>query len=520
MTSWKTWCIRHLRLLTYGGGSLLIGTWTVLRFLTQRTIFDLVGQQVLTQQLLHGSIAGATIGVTNYIPKMFILYAPMVLLPASPRLKLIALTVAVNIATLILIGLALEKILRIFGVRTGGALYVGLVWLAAIAGSVFWIQFTNSRNLEVAGGLFLLYGGLRYLEQPGHRRLLAIAVFSAILFFADTLQLYMTAVPLIAYSAIICRHHRWERVAWLAGALVMGYAGSKLFFISFAHLLSIRFTHDTGATAAPSLHALLEGIVGAITATARLYSGGVDAGNFRRAFDGLFLCLLAAVVGYAIWHKLLPRRLSLLAACIIVVNLTVYIVSGQAAHPDTERYLIMTAPAAILLLGASQKVWQRFQVQGTVAVCIFLVVNSLFLGKTIVQDYQLHFSQDSHLASVERYITLHPTVLPYGSMDTAIPASYLSGSDQKAPLPLGCAGAALVKDSLFYSTAAFRRRERQSRYTSAAVVLDDAAITNIPSVCNEADIVAQLGRPQGVAKTDDGSTVLLYNNSLSSTLHY
>jgi hypothetical protein len=517
MISWRTWATSHIRLLAYGGGSLLIATWTILRFLTQRTIFDLVGQQVLTQQLLHGGISGAGIGITNYIPKMFILYAPMVLLPGSPRLKLAILTVIVNVATLVLLGLVLEKVLRAFGVKVGGALYIALLWLAAIAGSVFWIQFTNSRNLEVVGGLFLLYIGIRYLEHPSWKGLVVIFLFSPVLFFADTLQVYMTAAPLVLYGASIYRD-RWRQVAWLTGALLASYAVARLIFVLAAHILSIHFVQDTSKVALPSLHTLLSGTVGAVAGAARLYSGGVDAGNIRRACNGLFLCLLVATVIYGAWRKLFPRRLVLLVTYILVINMAVYILSGQAAHTDTERYLIMTAPAVLLLLGASQKTWQRFRTPGSVIVCLFLLVNVVFLGRAVAQGARLHFSQDAHLASVERFVAQHPRVLPYSSMDTAIPGSYLSGSDSKMPLPLGCTSTGLVKDSLFYSQSAFQKREAKNTYTSAAVILDGTAISNVPSVCSEAQIITQLGQPSATTTTDDGSIVLLYGKAISGSL--
>jgi hypothetical protein len=517
MVNWRIWATNHTRLLAYGGGSLIISTWTILRFLTQRTIFDLVGQQVLSQQLLHGGITGAGIGVTNYIPKMLALYAPMIMLPGSPRLKLAVVTVFINITTLVLLGLVLEKILRAFDVRVGGALYVALLWLAAIAGSVFWIQFANSRNLEVVGGVALLYMGLHYLEQPRRKGLIVVLLFSALLFFADTLQVYMTAVPLVLYGASLY-HDKWSRIAWLTGALAAGLIVSKLLFVFAAHLLSIHFIQDTNKVGLPSPHTLVSGMIGALTGAARLYSGGVDAGNIRRVCNGIFLCVLASAVIYGIWRKLYPQRLLLFVAYILVINVAVYILSGQAAHADTERYLIMTAPAVLLLLGASQKVWQRFRIPGITIVSLFLLMNVVFLGKAAVQGARLDFSQDAHLASVERYVAQHPEILPYSSMDTGIPGSYLSGSDSKAPLPLSCTSTGLVKDSLFYSQTTFQKREAKRSYTLSAIILDGNTINNVPSVCDETQIEAQLGKPSTVTATDDGSIVLLYSKPISRAL--
>jgi hypothetical protein len=328
----------------------------------------------------------------------------------------------------------------------------------------------------------------------------------------------MTAVPLILYAAIIYRRH-WKRTAALTCALIAGYVVAKFLFVATAHLLSIHFVQDTAKTTIPSLHTLLWGIAGALKGAAQLYSGGTDAGSLLRVCNALFTCVLIAAMAYAVWRKLLPRRLLLLVGCVLAVNMAVYVASGEANQSGTDRYLIMTAPVVLLLLSASRRVWQRFRVPGAAIVCVVVVVNGMLLGRAVVHGAQGHFSQDAHLASAERYVAQHPGVLPYSSMDTAIPASYLSGSDSKAPLPLSCSGATLLKDSLFYSRTAFRTRESK-HYRMAAIILDGTDITNVPSACTVALITAQLGRPKATTTTDDGSTVLLYSTRISHALHY
>src|SRR6185369_6875611 len=93
------------RLVVYTVGAGVVAIWTWLRFFTQRTVFDLVSQQVIVQQWLHGTLSPVHMGQTAYVPKMLLLYIPLDALPGSPRLKLLMLTVLINIATFVLLGL-------------------------------------------------------------------------------------------------------------------------------------------------------------------------------------------------------------------------------------------------------------------------------------------------------------------------------------------------------------------------------------------------------------------------------
>ncbi len=520
---WKKfgqWTAQYVRAISYATASLFVTTWTLLRFFTQRTIFDLVGQQVLAGQWLHGNFGTAGIGATNYIPKMFLLYMPLELIPGSPRLKLIILTALVNIATIVLIGLLMEKTLHGLGVKVGPAFYATLIWLSAIAGSVFWVQFTNSRNLEVVGGLLLLYLALRFFNNPSRQLLIGITLLSAGLFFADTLQFYMTAIPVLAYGTTLalCRRTSLKSIIWLGGGILFGLLGSKLLFVAAEHLLSL---HILGASGGSSLspHFLLGALWGTTGNFLRLYSGGVDGGRLREAVNILWLALMATGLGYALIYQLVPRRVALLAGYLLSIDSLVYIASGQAAIPATQRYLIMTAPALMLLFGSLGACWQHFRHLGTVAICTVIGANGLLLGRALITGSQQHFSQDKHLASVTRDVATSPNTLFYASADTALPMAYLRGSDRRSPLPVTCNSTVLTKDDTFYSRTAYRAREA-GKYRSVAIVLDGQTITNVPHVCNLVSITDQFGKPKAIAITDDGSTVLFYDPAILTKLDY
>ncbi|MEI7675029.1 MAG: hypothetical protein WCI60_04825, partial [bacterium] len=183
-------------------GSLFISLWTLARFFLKTPTFDLVGQQNLAYQWSKGFHAYSVIGPTNYIWKMFLLYMPLNAVPGSPKVKLIILTVLINIIVFVSIYIILKKLLRLFMPTIGLGYYLAIFWFALISGSVYWIQFTNSRNLELVGGLLLVYLIIRNIKKENKPRYAILILLSSLLFFADPLQLYMSAVPGLAYLGL------------------------------------------------------------------------------------------------------------------------------------------------------------------------------------------------------------------------------------------------------------------------------------------------------------------------------
>ena len=150
---------------------------------------------IIGQALLERSVYCGCRNAQSDLLKTIFLYIPMELLPGSPRLKLILLTLLINLVTFFLLVTLLKKILHEFKVDNS-RVAVAVLWLSMIAGSAFWISFANSRNLEVAGGVYLLYNVLVIHRFNRKRQYVYLALFSGLLFFADTLQIYMTALPL------------------------------------------------------------------------------------------------------------------------------------------------------------------------------------------------------------------------------------------------------------------------------------------------------------------------------------
>lgn len=508
------WLRARRRLLVYILGSCVVAIWTLLRFFTKRTIFDLVSQQVIVQQWLHGTMIAAHMGQTAYIPKMLLLYVPLDTLPGSPRLKLILLTLLINIASFVLLGIMLEKTLRAFNVRTGNTLYAALLWLSTIAGSVFWIEFANSRNLEVVGGLLWAYLSIRYLQQASWQRAVGLILLGGAVFFGDPLQVYMTAAPLLVYAAAltITKRTRLASTAQVAGITIAGYLLASLLFALAGHQLHITFT-DTGSASTPAVSPswALHSLSGTAKAATSLFAGAADAGRVRELVNIGFAAVAGTAFVYSVVRCWIPRRLVLLLVCMAAVDTAVYIASGQALQGEaTSRYLIMLAPAAVLALAAT-RIPRTARPYSLALVAALVMANVALLGNALRSNWNTSFPQDAHLESAYRYISAHPKTHLYASTDTAMPVLYLHALAADRGLPLGCASGRLVRT--YFSMGADFAHDDAAPNATAAILLDGDTITNAPNTCTISSVTDQLGEPLRVDHTDDGSSVLLYHQA-------
>jgi hypothetical protein len=501
---------RRPALWAYIAGAIFVTIWTLLRFFTQRSIFDLVSQQVIVRQWLHGSHTTAHVGQTSYVLKMLFLYVPLQLLPGSPRLKLILLTLCINLVTFALLTVLLRKILQEFRIKITAPFYIAIVWLAMLAGSVFWISFANSRNLEVVGGVLLIYLALRYLRQPSTGRIILLLAVAAILFLADPLQLYMTALPLLVYAAILTirGHKSWRNCIALVLVFAAGFVLSKVLFVIFGKLLLLNFS-ETGSIVVPHISAswLLHGLVGTLKSVLTLFAGAKDAGRLREMVNLLLALGAAGLALYATRKRLISRRLLVLFSCFLVVDVVVYIASGQAAQAGTSRYLIMIMPAAILV-GAALHISAQVSKYILAIILLMIGINLVMLGHTLAVSWDTSFPLDRHLASVARYARTHPKLHVYASDDTAMPTLYYFDLPAADILPLGCLNGALVKTHYSMDTEFAAATQRTGKM--AAIIFDGTRITNKPNNCTPESVTKQTGHTPALDHTDDGSVVLLY----------
>lgn len=491
--------------ITYGVGGVFIVGWTLLKFFTQSTTYDLVTQQLVARQWLHGNFSHISFGTTNYLLKLWFLYMPTELLPGSPHLKLILLTLLINLVSFVILFKLICKILEDFGIKPGWPEKLSALWLAAISGSVFWIQYANSRNLEVAGGMLLVYLGLKILKRPVSGQMLALWALASLLFFSDTLQVYMVGLPLVIYAAINARAYGWRAVRRLATLLALAYAAAQAIFWLVAKVFNIQFI---GAGSFVRHLGPSQIVDSAPTATAnlvRLFSGRLD-GGWPRLVCVAALLIFILLFFWASLHKKLPRRLASLALIFFITDLLIYLVSGQGQASGTERYLIMLAPIAVMVLGPVCRTVSRPNMAASL-IGLLIGLNLLSLGHALATSWSSRFGADDHLFSTAEYAKSHHLVRAYASMDTALPVEYYKLDPGTNFIALACNGDKLQ------AAISVQRTQNPNTSTVTFLFLDGNVINNVPSSCNEQSIVKQLGKPISQDSTRDGSTVFIYPRS-------
>jgi hypothetical protein len=212
----------------------------------------------------------------------------------------------------------------------------------------------------------------------------------------------------------------------------------------------------------------------------------------------------------------------ILTSLIVTVNVAVYFASGQALQTGTERYLIMTVPALVLLFSSLEirKLGvKHLSLLITGFVGLMALTNAVSLGNQLIQHWSTRLQADVHLTSVNQYQRAHPDSKLYASMITSLPLAFYNDSVLKAPLPLKCSNGRLFKNQTFYDKAAFEK-QADHHAKDARLILDMATIDNSPYHCSLDAIIAQLGQPIAIDQTNDGSLVLVYQQLVFSTLPY
>lgn len=507
----------HSKYIALALGSLIVSAWAMLRFFIKPSTFDLVGQQLLSRQWINGFHSGATVGPTNYILKMIFIYIPFSWLHLSPRLSLILMTLIIDIATYVLLVLVLRSIVIRLNIKVGSVFYLCCLWLALMAGSMYWIQFSNSRNLEIVGGLFVVLLGFNYLKSGSLKGLMAIGLVSSIVLFADPIQLYMTFIPFLIFEAInifIIKSKQKDRTKWLYLflAVAAGFIGSKLLSLIAKKLLNVNFLALTTHTNNLGLlGATFHGIVPAFKQIARLYVGGYEYGHVIEALNLLFVLAIVLIGLYYMIKKILPRDLGLFILCFWGLDLAFYIVSGQALQSQTSRYLIMTIPIFFILLSSVLAIKNRYRLPLIVLTCLLIIINLLSLFSGLARDFNTSFPKDSHIYAISSFMKSGKYPFAYASMDASLPSDYYSNGQVKL-LPLSCNNGVLVPSLLFFDKAYY---DQTSAIKSklVPVILDGDQIVNTPSVCSLSSIKAEIGQWQSESQLSDGSLVLIYPSS-------
>ena len=454
---------RLLGYLTLLIGSIIVTLWTIFRFATKSINFDLVGQQLLSRQWLDGNLEGSVTAPTNYILKMATLYMPSDILAIDPKLFLMLSTICINIATFAGLYFILKLILKYFSVKPGAFFNVSMLWLAMVAGSVFWIQFTNSRNLELVAGLFVIYLGLLIYRKVTPLKCTAFTILAGLTYFADPMQLMVTSVILVTFILADSLFLQKDKASHGKSLLIIflvavGYVLSLGLVHFVKHITNVEFF--TVSSLSQSL-AVFSNLPTAAIETGknilRLTAGTNEMGVWRQVLSLLLVLVLSGLAAYSlIWKKSYRKyaSLTLFISIALIVPIGVYVASGQPLFQvDTSRYVIVLAPALVLLFSVLDmhllpSVLRQATLIGACAI-VTIGAGSLLLSTVNAAPKGL-LASDSIEA---RYLYLQENSYTYGyaSMDTSIPAMYLFGKNkEEVLLPLSCDASGLRKATLFF----------------------------------------------------------------------
>ena len=508
---------KHYFLIVITLGSLLIAFWTLIRFWSSKTIFDLIGQQVLAQSLLKDGVMDGTVGATHYILKLFLVYIPFARSHIDPRLGLVLMTLLINITSFVLMAFALRSIARSFGVFRKEMFAIALIWFASLAGSILWIEFANSRNIEIAAGLWLVAIGLKILNNPRLSLGISFVMISTVTFFMDPLQVYMTALPLLVFgtisSLITLNKHRdirpLKRAGVLALILAFSYFAAKLLLVAVESKTGLRVIDgQSSILGITSVHQLIYGIKGLMTANIRVFSGYVaDGGRLRQAVALAGVLLTAAAWILLAIKKKIPSTFAVFIVVFLITIESIYLFSGQSLNGDTSRYLVMSAPIFVLLIG-SLPIEARTGRIVAAGLAITLVCNVVAISGLFVVASRDTYIKDGPLSQVESVVAENKDTRFYGSMDTALPTMYYYPNAEV--LPLSCSGNGLSRAETFYPKSSFEKYQSQVTKFRAVILDNGKVITNYPFTCSEESIVKQLGAPLRQTEIADGFTVLYY----------
>ncbi len=515
------------------GAVLLIGSatliaWVLFGFATKSINFDLVGQQLLARQWLEGNAGGSLVGPTNYIVKIFFVYMPAELLAVDQKIFLLFSAILINILTFVGMFVVLRQILGYFSVKASDTFALSMLWLTTVAGSVFWVQFTNSRNLEVLAGLCLLYVGLLLYKELSFRLAIIFLLLAGVTYFSDPLQLFVTTTVLLLYVSLhsfLFEKEKYKTSLAILLLVVGGYALSRLLVLLVHQITGVELlATNIALQGLLSANAIPVTIIETSKNILRLIAGTNEMGVWRQIMNIVFVSFMAGLSAFLlIKNKTYKKQYSLVLflTLMLLMPIAVYMASGQALfREDTSRYLIMLAPALMLLFSCIDTKSAPARLKRAV-VAVALPVLLLGIGSLFYVSLRIdggNVFRTTHLEERYAYLEREGYSYGYASMDTAIPAMYLLGrGSDRVLLPLACEGGVLRKSTLFYDKNIFSQNEQRAGIVP--IILDGNAISNYPSDCTPEKIQAQFGVPLGV-DVSGGNTVLIYTSKQLENLHH
>ncbi len=496
LSQFKRWLQRRETLVVNVVGCGIVSVWTVLRHSTNGINFDVIGQVGLADQWARGMQSGAELGATNYVLKMPLYAFANLFDIIPPKTRLVLLALVFNLVLFMGLFWLFRTILHLYGVRSTRLLNLGMLWLALLSGRVFWVDYANSRNLEVVGGFAVLYVTLLAWRAPTWRRCMLLAAVGTATFFADPLQLYLVGLPLFAWS--IARYIQTRRMGYVssAGALLGAIAGSKALFWLAGIWLPLTFLSPPRQQIALSIDNLVQSMQSVALSTARIF----DINIFTKAFGantlrqlcGLALLLGAVFVVVRFAPKKPTRELRWLLFGLIGWSYAVYVFSGNALTPLTERYLILV-PLYVILLFAIQAstIPRKYETSGRHLWFSLVTISAVMLAGALALNWPSRFRTDAPMLAAADYARSHPGTVIVTSRQLALPANYYAGYDFTLVPTICTPEHRLVASNLFYDKAGYGDRNIAGK--PVALLVPGEGVRSGTFICTSEDILVQFG---------------------------
>jgi hypothetical protein len=415
------------------GTILVIVVWTVRLLALHYTVSgyvdygsDQVAQQNLLRDWQQGFRQGATVGPDDYFLK-YPLYLLVNNLPIGPLKQLFiaswALLATTAILTLKAAELCCSPIAKRLGVPNRLPLAILVVAVALAATPVlnfYWLEFTNSRNLEIGLGLYLVARLHLYVNGEAEGRSawltgLDIALAAA-LFADDPLTLYVLAPPVVVVIALYGLRSPatgkalpLRRLGLAVGSVVV--AGGAAAVLTHALQVVLPLHISAASTQTVSAATFLSNLQYFVTDAIQMFGlapWGVGLRSSAALLTVVYTCLSVATILGFIWAwRREPGQVLVPFLVAIFVWLLVLFLGADVGVGGNDRELQFCV--AILMFGLGITVVYAANVRlvaavATVATCALVVVLSISAWAFI---HQRATPDQPQLATVATLESLH-----------------------------------------------------------------------------------------------------------------
>lgn len=487
--------MKHLQKHIPWLGAAILSVWTILRHITNGINMDVTGQIGLVGQWMHGLSGGAELGPTNYVVKMPLYYVMNHLTFISPRPRLLLLALICNLLAYWLIYWLGKKLLKQAGIKDSGLWRLAIMWLGLLAGRVFWVDYANSRNLEIAGGLAVVVLFLMLLTRLSWQKIIGLTLLAGLVFFADPLEMYILLPPLLVYGGVVAYKHRAKAPLLAAAALLAGMPIAKVLKLLSTWLLPIHYAQLPRIQVEASWATCKQIVSGVTTSTLRLF----DINFAGRALGPNTLRQLLGVIilGGIVW--LLARNwaqikssIKWLLLGIMAWNYVVYVASGNALFAVTERYIVWVAIGLVLLIGLAGDAIQLPKIRRSWF--MLMTASAVLLVGAFAISWPQRFSRDVPTIDTAKLAQSGQYDYIIASWQLATPANYFAGYAGTPVLPVVCTdGQHIQLRDMFYDAGSWAKLGQTKG--KVALLLPETGIDSGPMHCSQTVVLSQLGNP-------------------------